>query len=108
MLISLVDNMALTLRLHPWSLLIKAEEIGMVSLGTGITLTLDLIINLVQAAILAKELGMEAVFANYECHKRRTLNRNRVYVIHLGSCGSRTPKRQVFGHLLLLTQESAR
>ena len=92
MLKSLVDNMALTLRLHPWSLLIEAEEIGKVSLGTGITLTLDLITNLAQAAILAKERGMEAVFANYECHERRTLNRDRVYGFPLRIMQVKNPK----------------
>ena len=74
MLKSLVDNMALTLRLHPWSLLIEVEETGKVLLETGITLSLDLIINLAQAAIIATEWRIGAVYTNHECHKRRTLN----------------------------------
>ena len=88
---SLLDNMALTLRLHPWSLLIEAEETGKVSLGTGIRLTLDLITNLAQAAILAKEKGIEAVYANNECHERITLNRDRVYQIPLRIMRIRNP-----------------
>ena len=53
---------------------------------------LDLIINLAQVAILAKERGMEAVFANYECHERRTLNRERVYGIPLSIMRIKNPK----------------
>lgn len=74
----LLDNMTLTLRLHPWSLLIEREETGRVSFGAGIRLTLTPITNVVMAADVCNAEGIEAVYRNHDCHRSITLNNAQV------------------------------
>ena len=78
---TLLDNMALTLRLHPWSLMIEAKETGRVSLGLGVTLTLELITNVAIAADVNKKEGFDAIYKRQDCHQRMTLNKCHVYEI---------------------------
>ena len=76
---SLLDNLSLTLRLHPWSLFIESEEPGQISLGSGVTLTIDRVTNMAKAAMFNKEKGMSGVYHNQECHDRTTFNRPQTY-----------------------------
>ena len=67
----LLDNVSLTLGLHPWTLLMEAEETGLFIVGLGINLKLDIISNVAKAAEIKKEKGIKAVYLSQDCYYKR-------------------------------------
>ena len=68
---TLFENVWLTLRLHPWSLLIESEEPGKISLGGKVSLTVYVVTNVLKAAEKHRNGGMDAVFESRFCHTKR-------------------------------------
>ena len=68
---TLFDDVWLTLRIHPWSLLIESEETGRISLGQSVSLTVYVVTNVLKAAEEQKTGGMDAVYRSKFCHKKR-------------------------------------
>ena len=74
-LTKLVDNMAVTLKVHPYNLLIEYEETGHFRVGQGIRLTVCVIHNVAAAAEVRKLNGENqgsAVESDKECSQRIT------------------------------------
>ena len=68
---ALIDNICLTSRLHPWSLLIEAEEPDKFTVGSGVGLFLDIITDVFKAAEIVKTSGNEGIYSNNDCHEKR-------------------------------------
>ena len=89
---SLLENICLTLGLHPWSLFIESEETGQVSVGSGVTLTIDRVTNMAKAAMSNKEKGISGIYQNNECHDRTTFNRPQTYGVPTKILRVKNPK----------------